>query len=275
VFGLSPLEEIRAFNPSGDLNIENLAFVGASVGPLLSANDSRESGTRRKLLSGQHSTSCEEVKSQLYWPHQLLDVCALGGTKRPEYDSLSVAQFVAGFTASILVYLPHQLRGTVVENQLKHLNKLMSYTMVTDWSSILGFNAQLLHACENHQLSFSRWSSLAAWHERHLQSIRFMPQRGKKDGAGNNNNNGAGDTSGNGSNQPKNDPNFVPQAYIRSQHLCMKFQSGKCDEQENHIFGKVTLVHACALCAYKDRGSVVDHGSHNCPKKFKPKKSNF
>jgi hypothetical protein len=79
IFGLSPLDEIRSFDPSGALNSVNLAFVGASVGPLMAANDARDYGSRRKLLSGQHATSCEEVKSQLYWPHQLLDVCALGG----------------------------------------------------------------------------------------------------------------------------------------------------------------------------------------------------
>jgi hypothetical protein len=274
------LEEIRSFDPSGALNSENLAFVGASVGPLMAASDAREYGSRRKLLSGQHATSCEEVKSQLYWPHQLLDVCALGGAKRPEYDSLSVAQFVAGFTASILVYLPHQLRNSVVENQLKHLNKLMSYTMVTDWSTVLGFNAQLLQACENHQLSFANWPLLASWHERHLQSVRFNCSKvgkgggGINNGGGNNNNNNNGNNDGNDA-AGSRDPNFVPQAFMRAQHLCMKFQLGKCDETSIHVFGKVTLVHACALCAYKERGSVVDHGTHNCPRKSKLKKKNF
>jgi hypothetical protein len=198
----------------------------------------------------------------LYWPHQLLDICALAGGKRPEYDELSVAQFVAGFSASILVYLPHQLRGSVVENQLKHLNKLMGLAMVTDWATVLGFNAQLLHACENHQLDFSSWPRLASWHERHMHSIRFQAPKPK-------NNNNSGDGS-----DIKQDPNFVPQSFLRSQHLCMKFQTGKCDEKGNHVFGKVTLVHACALCAFKDRGSVVDHGSHKCPRRSK-KKSNF
>jgi hypothetical protein len=198
--------------------------------------------------------------------------------KRPDYDSLLVAQFVAGFTASILVYLPVQLRGTIFENQLKHLNKLMSYTMVTDWNTVLGFNAQLLQACENHQLSFASWPLLASWHERHLQSIRF--NGGKFKGGGNNNNNGGGNAGGGNSGDLSDaagsrDPNFVPQAFMRAQHLCMKFQSGKCDETANHVFGKVTLVHACALCAYKERGSVVDHGAHNCPRKSKPKKKNF
>jgi hypothetical protein len=256
------------------LNSENLAFVGASVGPLMSPSDSRDFGSRRKLLSGQHATSCEEVKSQLYWPHQLLDVCALGGVKRPDYDALSVAQFVAGFTASILVYLPQQLRNSVLENQLKHLNKLMSYAMVTDWSTVLGFNAQLLQACENHQLSFASWPLLASWHERHLQSVRFNGNKSIKGGGGNGNNNNNNSSDSNEA-AGSRDPNFVPQAFMRSQHLCMKFQSGKCDETANHIFGKVTLVHACTLCAYKECGSIVDHGTYSCPKRTKPKKKIF
>jgi hypothetical protein len=260
VFGLSPLEEIRSFNPSGSLNTDNLAFTGACVGPLMSASDTREH-YRRKMLSGQHSTSVEEVKSQLYWPHQLLDVCALAGSKRPEYDDMSVSQFVAGFTAFILVYLPAQLRNTPLENQIKHLNKLMAYSMVSDWSSVLGFNAKVFHACENHQLNFTDWPNLSRWHERHLQTMRFSPQKSKNP-----------NTNGNLNADVSKDPNFVPQSFMRSQHLCMKFQSGRCDEPGNHIFGKVTLVHACALCAFKDRGSVVEHGTYNCPKRSKNKK---
>jgi hypothetical protein len=35
-------------------------------------------------------------------------------------------------------------------------------------------------------------------------------------------------------------------------------------------------MHACGLCAYKDHGSIPDHGSHDCPKKAKrKKKANF
>jgi hypothetical protein len=229
----------------------------------MAASESRDL-SKKKLLSGQHSSTCEEVKGQLYWPHLLLDVCATGSAKRPEYDNLSVQQFAAGFSASILAYLPPQLRGSVVENMLKHLNKIMSYAMVADWSAVLGFNGELLRACENHQLSFADWAPVGRWHERHLQSFQMMKAK----------NPGKGDQ-GDNNNDHKDDPNHIPLSYMRAQKLCSKWQAGKCEEGDNHVIGKTTLVHACALCMYKDRGTVVDHAANACPKKFKKKKKGF
>jgi hypothetical protein len=239
--------------------LENLSFTGANVGLPLSANELRD-GSKKKVLSGQFTTACEEVRSQMYWPNLLLDVSVLGDTARPEYNNMSPSQFAAGYSALILVYLPEEWRGTVCENMLRHFNRLMNLASMTEWSNILGFNQQLVKSCEHHQMSFANWDSLHRWHDRHLSSLRLFSASRSLGGRDNHND------------EPR-DPNFVPESFIKGQKLCFKFNKGQCDEKDNHVVGKITLVHACALCAFKKRGTVPDHGTHNCPRREKAKAS--
>jgi hypothetical protein len=251
-----------------------MVFCGANVGPLLSVNEIRDGGVqgaRRKVISGQHSTSVDEVRAQVYWPHMLLD--SVIQPTRPEYDALSPVQFAAGFSALILMYMPVELNNSPWINMLRHYNRLMSFAMASEWSAVLAFNAQFLHACENQQVSFRNWAAVKGWHDRHLDSVRLhhansrkIPKNPKGDGSSNNN---AADEFGD---KRKKGPNFVPEAFLRSKHLCLKFQRGTCDETGNHQFGKVELVHACGLCLHKDRGLFSDHGMKSCPKRAKDPK---
>jgi hypothetical protein len=181
---------------------------------------------------------------------------------------MSPSQFAAGFSALILVYLPDELSGSVVENMLRHFNRLMNLASVTEWSHMLGFNQQFIKQCEHHQMSFSNWTIVNRWHERNISSLRMLNvSRQRKPGNNNNSDYDKGD-----SDNKKKDPNFVPDSFVRSQKLCFKFQKGQCSEKESHDIGQTTLVHACALCAFKKRGTVPDHGAHSCPKKEKPPK---
>jgi hypothetical protein len=279
IFGLSALDPVDIPHPSGKINQSQSVFCGANVGPLLSAREIREGGAvhgaRRKVISGQHSTSVDEVRAQVYWPHMLLD--SVIQPSRPEYDALTPIQFAAGFSAFILMYMPQELDNSPWMNMLRHYNRLMSFAMASDWASVLAFNAQFLHSCENQQVSFRSWEAIKTWHDRHLDSVRLhgaAKKNPKKSGdgnggaGGNNNNNNGGDD---GDAKKKKGPNFVPESFLRSKHLCLKFQRGTCDEPENHQFGKVELVHACGLCLLKDRGLVTDHGFKSCPRKSKEK----
>jgi hypothetical protein len=215
----------------------------------------------------------------MFWPNLLLDVSALGDQLRPEYNNLNPAQFSAGFSAMLLVYLPEELRGSVTENMLRHFNRLMNFAAVTDWSNVLGLNQQFTKSCEHHQMSYANWDLIHRWHERHFNSLRVL---GGARGRGGQGNAGGGNNNNNGNNNNRNtegdsrDPNFVPESFTRTQKMCFKYQKGQCDEKDNHVVGKTTLVHACALCAYKKRGTVPEHGSHNCPKReSNPKKKGF
>ena len=240
VFGLQALAPIAAHTPSGKVNQQSLIFCGVNAGPLLSASDP-QAAAKRKVLSGQHSATVDEVRSQVYFPHMVLD--AVVCPTRPEYDSLTPVQFAAGYAAMTLAYMPEELNDTPMANMLKHFNRIMTFAMASDWKSVLQFNAQFLHACENHQTSFVHRSAIQAWHDRHLQSARLhnLAPRRKNDG----------DNVGDGEAGKKTkDPNFVPNHFIRQEKLCIKFQDGRCAETDDHQLGAATLVHACALCLF-------------------------
>jgi hypothetical protein len=172
----------------------------------------------------------------MFWPNLLLDVSVLGDAVRPDYDNLTPTKFVAGYSALMLVYLPEELRGSVVENMLGHFNHLM-FASVTDWSNILGFNQQFVKSCEHHQMLFANWTIMHHWHEHHFGTLRLLnasrPWRNEK------------------SKEDKHDPKSVPDNFVRSQQLCFKFQKGQCVEKDSHQLGKNALVHACAFCMYK------------------------
>jgi hypothetical protein len=242
-----------------------MAFCGANVGPLRSASDAKESSSK-KILSGEHAVTVEEVRSQVYWPHMVLD--AVISPTRPDYRSLTPTQFSAGFSAMMLLYLPEELNDTPIANMLKHFNRIMSFAINSEWSSILQFNGQFLHACENLQASFARWDVIKTWHDRHLSAFRSLDpgsQRGRGGGGKYNNNNDDSDST----KRDKVNPNFVPDSFLRKKNLCMKFQKGLCEEEGNHVIGSITLVHACGLCLFKDRGLNPDHCHKTCPRKSK------
>ena len=232
-----------------------------NAGPLLSASDS-QAASKRKVLSCQHSSTVDEVKSQMYFPHMVLDsvVCPT----RPEYDKLSPTQFAAGYSAMILAYMPEELNSTPLANMIKHFNRIMTFAIASEWKSVLQFNAQFLHACENHQTSFVHWPPIQAWHDRHLQSARLhglAPRRGNN-----------GTESGEGGEEigkKKTDPNHVPDNFMRQEKLCLKFQRGTCAETDDHALGSVTLVHACGLCLFKKRGIQKTHCKKECPNRVK------
>jgi hypothetical protein len=102
VFGLAPLRVVPTFTPAGTINHDNSMFCGVNVGPLLSASEAREM-SKRRIVSGEHSSAGEDVKSQMYYPHMLLD-CAMVDT-RPDFKNLTPEQFVAGYSAMMLMYL--------------------------------------------------------------------------------------------------------------------------------------------------------------------------
>jgi hypothetical protein len=188
---------------------------------------------------------------------------------RPDYNALTPVQFTAGFSAFILMYLPEELNGTPWANMLRHYNCLMMFAMASDWSSVLAFNAQFLHSCENQQVSFKNWNAIKVWHDWHLDSV-WLHGASKKKKPGKPGSEGGADSGGGGEEEKKKkNPNFVPESYLRSKKLCLKFQRGTCDETGNHTFSAIELVHACGLCLYKNRGILGDHGLKACPKKEK------
>ena len=250
IFGLNPLPPVDTFTPTGKINTENMMFSGANVGPLLSASDVRES-SKRKVLSGEHVSVGEEVKSQLYWPHMLLD--SAYSHVKPEFRALTPEQFTAGYAAMMLVYLPEELNDGPIANMLRHLNRIMSYAQVSDWKQLMGFTANFFKACENHSISFGRWAPVQAWHARHLESIRLSGHK-----------KGRSDQTGSTDVDDKKKKIHVTDNFMRAKKLCLAFNRGTCDQTTDHLIGKTTVVHACGLCLFKEKGVVTDHGLKTC-----------
>ena len=157
----------------------------------------------------------------------------------------------------MLVYLPSELRDTPIENMLRHLNRIMSYAQVSEWKNVLGFAANFFKACENHSISFARWSYIQSWHARHLESMRLTGYKKKSDRFG------AGDDD----DDKKKKKIFVTDNFMRSKKLCLSFNRGTCDQTSDHLIGKTTVVHACGFCLFKEKGVVTDHGLKTCPAK--------
>ena len=230
-----------------------MRFCGASIPPLRTADRSTESGASRKILSGRHSTINQEVRKQEAWPHTCLDRALVGDF--PEYVDMSVYQFFAGMTGKILCEIDQSMVGSVTENKLKHLNRVASYGCNTGRESMLTFNAQVLEAIEQNQVSWSNWESIQTLHTKHLDSIRLKV--------------------GNKSNCPENldkskqkDSTFVPQEYMRSKGICFRFQNGVCEHEGSHtIENGSQVLHICGLCHMLKKENVTDHGYKQCPKK--------
>ena len=245
-------------NP-GIFHSPNMRFCGASIPPLRTADPLTDNGVKRKLLSGRHSTINQEVRKQEAWPHTCLDKALVG--EFPEYADMTPYQFFAGMTGKILCEIDPLIIGSATENKLKHLNRVASYACNTGRESMLNFNAQVLDAIEQGQLSWSNWDSIQSLHNKHLDSIRL------KVGIPGADRDGAPDKS-----KPK-DSTFVPQEYMRSKGICFRFQNGACDNEGSHtIENGSTVLHICGLCHMLRSENISEHGYKLCPSK---KKSGF
>ena len=57
-----------------------------------------------------------------------------------------------------------------------------------------------------------------------------------------------------------------------AQHICFKFNRGKCEHEEDHDTNGngLTLLHACGKCSKDNRGVVKTHGAQECKLDFWP-----
>ena len=230
-----------------------MRFCGASVPPLRSADPLSDNGAKRKVLSGRHSTINQEVRRQEAWPHTYLDTALVG--EFPEYADMTVTQFFAGMTGKILGEMDRSLNGSVTHHQLKHLNRVASYN--TGREGMLTFNACVLEAIEQGQVSWEDWESIQVMHTKHLDSIRLRV--GNKE-----------DMSSNNEKSKAKDSSFVPQDYMRSKGICFRFQNGACEHEGSHTIENGTeVLHICGLCHMRRNENVTDHGYMLCPGKKK------
>ena len=132
--------------------------------------------------------------------------------------------------------------------------------MELDFDTVKSYGAALLRSIERSDNSWENWPAMKDWQDRHMDTLRF--KAAKKAG-------------------PKKDLDpekekpkdkkieGVPEAFIRSARLCIAYQMGKCQEEDQHTFGtsNTLLTHSCAICLRLDKTVAVDHHSKNCPRK--------
>ena len=149
-------------------------------------------------------------------------------------------------------------------NKLKHLNRLANYGMKTPVKSILNFNAVLFRAVENQTLSWSNWEKIDQFHTRHLSSLTVAAVTS-----------GAGKSvsgSGSGGASTKKPSWETLRKSMTEHHMCFKYNKARCDQEDDHDTngnGK-TLLHACGMCAFANRGIVKTHGAQECKPDFWP-----
>jgi hypothetical protein len=214
-----------------------------------------ENGVRRKLLSGKYSNISQEVRRQEAWPHVYLDNPLTGET--PEYSDLSFPQFFAGMTGKILSEIDPCCVGTPTENKLKHLNRIASYAVKGSRETMLAFNSCVFEAVEQNQISWSNWDQIKSLHSKHLDSIHLNVASHEQvlnvDKA-----------------DKSKDSTFVPESYMKSQNICIKFQNNICEHESAHVIDSgATILHLCGLCHMAEKKNSPDHGFKTCPIKKK------
>ena len=139
--------------------------------------------------------------------------------------------------------------------------------------SILNFNAVLFRAIENRALSWDNWDKIEQFHTRHLSSLTVAAATASVaapvDGGVVQN---TGNVQNNSSNKTKKDESEALRKAMVAQHICFKFNRGKCDQEEDHDSNGngLTLLHACGKCSKENRGIVKTHGAQECKPDFWP-----
>ena len=158
------------------------------------------------------------------------------------------------------------------EAQLRHLNRVLHYAIDNEWRNVIDFDRAFLKSIGlGNSSNFASWDQVQVWHKRHQESGWFSRQNKKRGGggAGGGKGDGGGVTTGNGKDaKDKRLVEGVPEAFLHQSKLCIRFQSGHCPEEDNHVLPSgTTISHSCAIYLKKDQQVNGDHGAAKCPKK--------
>ena len=239
------------------LNPAMAEFTGACPPP---ARSSETKST--KITSGQYDSGRREVKERQKWPQVMID--HILNPEPFDYDEMDWASLTAGMTGKILAEMNPAAIDIATVNKLKHLNRLANYGMKTPVKSILNFNAVLFRAVENQTLSWNNWEKIDQFHTRHLSSLTVAAITS---GAGK-----SASGSGSGGASMKKPSWETLRKSMTEHHMCFKFNKARCDQEDDHDTngnGK-TLLHACGMCAFANRGIVKTHGAQECKPDFWP-----
>ena len=155
---------------------KHLNELGLGASPLAAADDStsndghsssehtsrsKNTGGKRDLKSSKTAKIASRVVRRQFWPHSELSMGYI--TKDIGYDELSLEEFVAGYSAILL--LP-QVSSRERLHHTEHLGALMYLASIYEWSAVRSFHAAVLLEIEQGQLNwgihFCIWKT-ACW----------------------------------------------------------------------------------------------------------------
>ena len=202
---------------------------------------SRKTRGKRDLKSGKTAKIASHVVRRQFWPHSELSMGYV--TKDIGYDELSLEEFVAGYSAILL--LP-QVSSRERLHRTEHLGALMYLASIYEWPAVRSFHAAVLLEIERGRLNWG--DSFLHLENRTLAGSHRKVKAEQKRPA--------------------------PQASTIVL-FCREYQRGSCSHTKDHYAmlrgEKKWLCHICAACWVKDKVKRVhSEYSNDCPNKPKP-----
>ncbi len=197
----------------------------------------------KALKSGKDCKIIDKVLCPQQWPHSHLALQFV--SKDIPYEGLSIAQFVAGYTA-IVSELPRASEQR--QHRLEHLQDLMYYSCSFPWKAVLDFHGAVLIEIERGR---RQWGDSFRDLDTHLFHARNSNPTVSTTEAHSKISRDAGGR--------------------RPQWFCSKYQIGQCDDGRKEHFALVGserrwVKHICATCWLQDR-EARNHPETNkdCP----------
>ena len=249
-------KDLREFEGLSHDVEKHLSELGHGASPLAVADDSTSSDDdsssehtsrskktrgKRDLKSGKTAKIASRVVRRQFWPHSELSMGYV--TKDIGYDELSLVEFVAGYSAILL--LP-QVSSRERLHRTEHLGALMYLASIYEWPAVRSFHAAVLLEIERGRLN---WGDSFL----HLENRTLA-----------------------GSHKKVKDQTKRPAPQTSTIVLfCREYQKGFCSHNKDHYAmlrgEKKWLCHICAACWVKDKVKRIhSEYSDDCPNKPKP-----
>ena len=200
---------------------------------------SRKERGKRHLKSGKTAKIATRVVRRQLWPHSELSMSYV--SKNVSYDELTLEEFVAGYSAILL--LP-QVSSHERKHRTEHLGALMYLASIYEWTAVRSFHAAVLSEIERGRLHWG--DSFLHLENRTLAGLHKKTKDQKRPAPSSSN------------------------AVL----FCCDYQKGSCSHSKDHYAmlkgEKKWLCHICAACWVKDKAKQM-HSEYadDCPNKPK------
>ena len=252
--------------------------AGASLGPLyalmgdLSTMD--VTAAKLKLKSGMNPAEQDEVLITKKWPNQYLPRVMMRG--KVNHCDLNEVKLAYGLFSKIYCEAPREWMGSPTINKLRMAMALFRVALVSPWPDVLSLDMAMFQALERRMISWENWSDLELWWTQTVDMMRTMQSGARATGqtatSGTAGKRAAETPAGAAppSKAQKRAVMGVPGDWMRSNHLCIKFNLGRCSLAAPHESPDKSgnlLRHLCGGCLYLKKGQDGGHGMTACPNK--------